>query len=180
MMSIQITYPEIVEMVDGSIIEVTEDDWARRNLVVETDMPERAVRAAFAASGFRQNMTEYNKKGQIGRGMVKKIGDWQVHIRLYRHSGRIQIDGEVEVSSEYLEHLNHGWISGFAETMDIIQRHFETLWVYHKGRRQYVRHIMKETILDLTEPKSKTHVALLAIPLVLLVVGALLGARSRG
>ena len=180
MMSIQITYPEIVRMVDGSIIRLTETDRKRRNLVVETDMPERAVRAAFAASGFRQNMAEFNKKGQIGRGMVKKIGDWQVHIRLYRHSGRIQIDGEVEVSSEYLEHLNHGWISGFAETMDIIQRHFETLWVYHKGRRQYVRHIMKETILDLFEPQSKTHVVGLILIGIVVVGGALLATRSRG
>jgi len=157
-MSVTITYPKIVELVDGTQIEITEDVWKNRYLAVETDKSEQEVRFIFEKEGFKTTLKEFTKNGQLGSGMVKKIQDWQIHFRFFQHDDHIQIDGEVEVSGDYVEHLTHGWISAFKESVDIVSRHFGTLWVYHKQLKKYVAKIIQEAILELPEPKSKTDV----------------------
>ena len=173
-MAIRTTYPRVVSLTDGSVIQITEDDWRRRQLVVETNMAEAKVRRAFAANGFRPTIMEFVKDGQLGRGMVKKIKDWQVHVRFYRNGRHIQIDGEVEVSNSYVEHLGHGWISGFTTCADIIGRHFGRYWTYHKGYRKYVSSTINGSVLRLPEPQSKTSVAVVIIGAILLAVAAAL------
>lgn len=169
-MAIQAPYPRVVVLTNGSMIQITEDDWRRRQLVVETDRDEAEVRSAFAANGFKPTILEFVKDGQLGRGMVKKIMDWQVHVRFYRNGRHIQIDGEVEVSNSYVEHLGHGWVSGFTTCADIIGRHFGRYWTYHKGYRKYVSRIINESVLRLAEPQSKTSVAGIIIGAILLAV----------
>lgn len=169
-MTIQTPYPQAVVLTDGPIIQITEDVWRRRQLVVETDRTEAEVRSVFAANGFKPTILEFVKDGQLGRGMVKKLKDWQVHVRFYRNGRHIQIDGEVEVSNSYVEHLGHGWISGFTTCADIIGRHFGRYWIYHKGYRKYVRRIINGSVLRLAEPQSKTSVAMMIIGAVLLAV----------
>lgn len=174
-MAIQAPYSQAVVLADGSMIQITEDDWRRRQLVVETDRVEtdRAevkVRSAFAANGFRPTILEFVKDGQPGRGMVKRLKDWQVHVRLYRNGRHIQIDGEVEVSNSYVEHLGHGWISGFTTCADIIGRHSGRYWTYHKGYKKYVSRIINESVLRLAEPQSKTSVVVTIIGAILLAV----------
>ena len=132
-MAYSISYPRIVELEDGAQILITNTDWKNRHLVVETNKSETDVRNMFAKEGFKQTDLEFIKKGQIGRGMVKRINDWQIHFRFFHHNDRIQIDGEVEVSNTYIEHLTHGWISALKECMDIVVRHFDKCWLYHKG-----------------------------------------------
>ena len=72
-MEIRTNYPQVVLLADGSTVQMTEDDWRRRRLVVETNMAEREVRRAFEADGFRTTVWEIVKDGQIGHGMVKKF-----------------------------------------------------------------------------------------------------------
>lgn len=169
-MAIQTPYPQAVVLTDGSMIQITDDDWRRRRLVVETDRSEAEVRSAFAADGFRPTVLEFVKDGQLGRGMVRKLEGWQVHVRFYRNGRHIQIDGEVEVSNSYVEHLVHGWVSGFTTCADIIGRHFGRYWAYHKGYRKYVSSIINESVLRLDEPQSKTSVAAMIVGAVLLAV----------
>ena len=173
-MAIQTPYPQAVVLADGSVVQITEEVWRRRQLVVETDRTESEVRNAFAANGFRPTILEFVKDGQLGSGMVKKIKDWQVHVRFYRNGRHIQIDGEVEVSNSYVEHLGHGWISGFTTCADIIGRHFGRYWTYHKGYRKYVSSTINGSVLRLPEPQSKTSVAVVIIGAILLAVAAAL------
>ena len=157
-------------LTDGSVVQITEDVWRRRQLVVETDRAEAEVRSAFAANGFKPTILEFVKDGQLGREMVKKLKDWQVHVRFYRNGRHIRIDGEAEVSNSYVEHLGHGWISGFATCADIIGRHFGRYWTYHKGCRKYVSRTINGSVSRLAEPQSKTSVAVMNIGAVLLAV----------
>ena len=159
-MSITIPYPQIIQFSDGTQLEVTNDDWKKRLLLIETNRTESEIREVFIKEGFKINNTEIIKNGQIGSGLVKKIGDWQVHVRLFPHNEHIQIDGEVEVSNDFIEHLTHGWISAFKETWNIVFKHFGELWVYHKGLEKYVTNVIREGILELAEPKTKTDVVL--------------------
>ena len=168
-MPISIPYPQTVELYDGSVVQITDDVWKNRQLVVETDKPEPEVRNALTANGFKPAILEFNKDGQIGSGMVKGVKEWQIHIRLFRHGPHIQIDGEVEVSNSYFEHLGHGWIPGFQTSMDVVMRHFGKLWIYHKGYKKYVRRIINESVIRLPDPGSKTSVAMAAIAGVLLL-----------
>ena len=168
-MTIRTPYPKAVVLTDGSVIQITDDTWKHRQLVVETDMPMAEVRKAFAANGFRPTILEFVKSGQLGSGMVKKFKDWQVHVRFYRNGRHVHIDGEVEVSNSYVEHLGHGWISGFTTCVDVIARHFGRYWVYHKGYGKYVSRIINESTLRLAEPRSKTSVAVVIVGAILLV-----------
>lgn len=177
-LEIRTNYPQVVLLADGSKVQMTEDDWRRRRLVVETNMDEREVRRAFEADGFRTTVWEIVKDGQIGHGMVKKFEYWQTHVRFYRHGNRIQIDGEVEVSNAYMEHLVHGWISGYAVCADVIGRYFGRFWAYHRGYGEYVSRIIAESALVLREPASKTSVVGLAI--LVAIAGALVAAALRG
>ncbi len=159
-MSITIPYPKIIQFTDGTQLELTEEDWKKRKLVVETDKTEQEVREIFYKEGFTKAGMEIVKDGQIGDGLIRKFEDWQVHVRLFHNGNHVQLDAEAEVSSKYIEHLTHGWISAFKESWAIIERHFGQLWVYHKGVRKYVTRVIQEGILELQEPKSKTDVAL--------------------
>lgn len=157
---ITIPYPKIIQFSDGVQLELTNEDWKKRKLVVETDKTEQEIRGIFYTEGFSKAGMEFVKEGQIGDGLVRKFEDWQVHVRLFRNGNHIQLDAEAEVSSAYIEHLTHGWISAFKESWIIIERHFGQLWVYHKGVGKYVTHVIQEGVLELQEPKSKTDVAL--------------------
>ena len=78
----------------------------------------------------RQTVVEFSKPGQIGNGMVRRINDLQIHIRLFRHGDRIQLDGELEVSKAYVEHLTHGWIPALQECADMIVHYFGGVRIY--------------------------------------------------
>ena len=179
-MDYSIPYPQTVELEDGAMIQITEDVWKDRQLVVETDRSEAEVRGIFAEEGFRQAGMEFVKKGQIGVGMVKRVNDWQIHFRLYRRGTHIQIDGEIEISSAYFEHLNHGWIPALTNGADIIERHFGAARLYHKGRRKYVTKIIKRSILKIADLKIKTSVAVVgSIVGTLIAVGLVVWALKR-
>ncbi len=172
-MSITLSYPQVIQFHDGTQIELNDETWRKRHLVVETDRPESEVRRIFRSEQFSNAglVEEIIKDGQIGAGMIRKSGIWQMHVRLFSHDNHIQIDAEAELSNDYgIEHLTHGWISAFKGTWDIILKHFGQLWVYHKKARKYVSKVIKEGMLKLEEPKTKTDVALI----VLVALGSIL------
>lgn len=166
MMAVSISYPQLVELENGQQIELTNETWEKRLLAVETDKTEKEVRQIFKKEGYQNaGLKEFVKNGQLGSGLIKKIKDWQVHLRFFTHNNRIQIDGEVEVSNDFLEHLTHGWISAFKESWNIVLKHFGKLWVFHKETGKYVTRVIREGVLSLPEPKSKTDWVLLGLTL---------------
>ena len=171
-MSITIPYPQIVQLEDGIQLELTDETWKKRHLVIETNRTEKDVREIFYKENFTEAGMEFVKEGQLGNELVRKFGDWQIHVRLFLHGKNIQLDAEAEVISKYIEHLTHGWISAFKESWTIIEKHFGQLWVYHKELGKYVVRVIKEGLLELPEPKSKTSVGLM---IGVGVAGALIG-----
>lgn len=157
-MTVSVSYPEEVEFPDKTMAETTDETWNKRQLVAETDRSESEVRAMLKKEGFVKSTMEYNKPGRLGSGMEKKFKDWQVHIRLFRHGKHIQIDGEVEVSADYFEHLTHGWLPALNICVEMVRRNFGRCWVYHTKYHQYVTGWVRERILRLVEPESKTSV----------------------
>ncbi len=159
-MTVSALYPQDVALLDGTIVQTTDETWDKRQLVVETDRSESEVRGMLRKEGFVESTMEYNKPGRLGSGMEKKFQDWQVHVRLFRHGEHIQIDGEIEVSGNYWEHLTHGWLPALKICVDMVSKHFTKCWVYHKKYRQYVTGWAYEHVLRLVEPKSKTDVVM--------------------
>ena len=162
-MSISVRYPLEVKLQDGSAIRTDKDTWMDRHLVVETDRSEEDVRNVLSKEGFGETRMEYPKSSRLGHGMIKEFEDWQVHVRLFRHGKNIQIDGEVEVSKKYCEHLTHGWLPAFDLCIDLIEKHFGEFWVYHKECNQYVQRLLDDRVLNLDDPESKTDAAILAV-----------------
>ena len=157
-MSIKVSYPKTVRMTDNSIVQTSDSTWKNRLLAVETNSSETDVRNVFIREGFKENIMEFVKKGQIGHGMVKMAKGWQIHIRLFRRDSNIQIDSEIEVSNNYFEHLGHGWIPGLWYCFNIMKRYFDKVKIYDKGSRQYVKQITRMCSLSLKDPKTKTSV----------------------
>jgi len=180
-MSITLSYPKIIEFVDGTQLELTDEIWKKRLLAVETNRTEKEVREIFRKENFEEvEFRELIKTGQLGSGLIKKIGDWQIHVRLFSHGDHIQIDAEAELSNDYVEHLSHGWISAFKGSWDVLFKHFGELWVYHKGVGKYVSRVIKEGVLTLEEPKSKTDVVVLALTLIaVLAIGFVAASALR-
>jgi hypothetical protein len=165
-MSITITYPQIIEFADGTQLELNDQTWKQRLLLIETNRSQEETRQIFYAEQFKEAgiSEEIVKVGQLGAGLIKKSGIWQMHVRLFQHAGHIQVDAEAELSNDYgIEHLTHGWISAFKGSWDVILKHFGEIWVYHKGLGKYVSRVVKEGILVLKEPETKTDVGLVAI-----------------
>ena len=157
-MPMSLLYPQVVEFEDGSRALITDDDIENRSLVVETDKSETMIRRMLAKSGFGETVMEFSKPGQIGRGMVKRINDSQIHIKLFQHGNMIQLDGELEVSKAYVEHLTHGWIPAIQECANMVVRHFGGVKTFHKGYGKYVKKTLSKRLLSLPDPKSKTSV----------------------
>lgn len=158
-MAISIQYPTMVELDDGSTLHLSEETWKKRMLVVETDRSENAVRKIFKIENFVEAKfgEEIVKEGQMGSGLIKKFDIWQLHVRLFQHKKHIALDAEAEVANDQgMEHLTHGWISAFMETLKIIRKHFYRFWVYHRGVKKYVRKILKQKYNSLKKPKTKT------------------------
>ena len=165
-MKITQRYPRLVMLDNGAQAWITPDDSKNRHLVVETDRSESEVRRAFAREGFRNTLMEFVKDGQIGDGMVRKDGIWQCHVRFHKHGNLIQIDGEIEVSNRYFEHLDHGWIPALEVCRRIIESNFGRCWIYHMQLKRYVARIIQQTALRLSEPKTKTGVVATAATIV--------------
>ena len=168
-MAISVRYPRVITLENGAPVRTTVDDQKDRNLAVEINASEEEVRGAFAREGFTKPLMEFHKPGQLGDGMAKRYDDWQVHVRFFRHAGNIQIDGEVEVSSAYFQHLTHGWIPYLLECMDLIERHFGTAYVYHKKYQMYVTQMSPGRRLSLPDPESKTSVVTTALTALVIV-----------
>ena len=178
-MPASVRYPSGVKLQDGTTIQTTKDTWLKRRLVIETDRSEKDVRNILSKEGFGETGMEYPKSGRLGRGMVKEFGDWQVHVRLFRHGENIQIDGEVEVSKKYCEHLTHGWLPAFAFCADVFRKHFGEFWVYHNEYEQYVRNPLQDIVLSLGDPEHKTSTAGVAIGVALVVIGLLIAMYKK-
>lgn len=177
-MTVSVSYPKAVVFQDGSRAQTTEDTWTKRQLVVETDQSETEVRDMLAREGFEETSMEYPKPGRLGHGMVKRFSDWQVHVRLFQHGDNIQIDGEVEVSKEYMEHLTYDWIPALDACLRMIRRNFGRVWIYHKGYQRYVKRVVWER-LSLDDPESKTSAAVVVGGIAVTALAVLLAALSK-
>ncbi len=173
-MSTNIKYPKIIELSDGKEILITNDDLENHLLVIETDKSESEVRKILKKEGYKNtNLLKFNKSNQLGNVLIKKINDWQIYIRLYKHQNHIQLDVEVKLSDNHIGDMTYGWITGFQESWNIINKNFGNVWVYHKGNKKYVKKIISETNLTLNPSQSKIDYKLLVISG---IVGAIIGA----
>ena len=174
-MSITIAYPKIIEFDDGTQLDLPEDTWQKRLLMIETNRTENEIRAIFRSEQFVEARfgQEFVKENQLGAGLIKKNNIWQIHVRFFQHGKHIAIDAEAELANDYgIEHLTHGWISAFKETWNVIAMNFGETWIYHKGVGKYVIKIIKEEIITLQDPKTKTDIKWICLGL---MVGGLIG-----
>ena len=164
-------YPREIELEDGSVVQITEGDWKSRQLLVEIDRSESEVRDAFAKEGFLNAILEEKKSGQLGSGLRKKSGDWaEIHVRLFQRGARILIDGELEVASRYVEHLNRKWIPALEECRRIVSSRFGAFRLYYGKTRKYISRITKNRSLSLQKPRTKTPVIVVVAVVAIIVI----------
>lgn len=152
-------YPAIVALQDGRPVHLSLDDNEQRSLITETEADIADLRRAFEKEGFKESFVEEKKDFQIGNGFRKRLSEeWDMHIRfLELNQGKVSIDGEVETSTEYLEHVTKPqyWVSVLYEIHDILLKYGIQFKIWYKKAKNYVMSVIETTEITLHEVDGK-------------------------
>jgi len=151
------SYPSEIVFQDGKKLLLSLNDNQNRVLITETTTSIQTLKTIFANEGFNETMVEEKKVHQVAQGLMKRLtNEWDIHVRfLELHKGAIAIDAEVETSREYIDHLSGKWISVIYEVTSILQRHEIKFAIWHGNAQQYVKSVLKNIKLTLSEIQGK-------------------------
>lgn len=152
-------YPAIVVLENNETLTLTEADNKSRTLITETDSTIGTLSKMFKKEGFEQSPFEVKKPGQLCDGFRKTLSkEWDMHVRLIKiNTGKIAIDAEVEISTEYLQHLTKSeyWISELFKVHDILEKYNIPFKTWHKKSKSYIRNFIKIASLELSYTDGK-------------------------
>lgn len=80
----------------------------------------KSAKAVLLAEGFRREIKQARKPGQVWGVIRQEQGDMQIHVRAFK-DGRLE--SEVELSNKYIQHLWSHRRSAHPEVMEILSRH---------------------------------------------------------
>src|SRR5918996_2441767 len=105
--------------------------------------------------GFSKVKFENKKPGQIGNGFSKKLKKpWEIHVRLLdMQQGLIAIQGEVEISRRYIQHIRSVRAPVIYEIESILKKHRIEYKIWHAKMRQYITSVIDNHQITLSAPK---------------------------
>jgi len=105
--------------------------------------------------GFKKVKFENKKPGQIGHGFAKKLKKpWEMHIRLLEiNQGLIALQGEVEISRKYIQHIRSVRCPVVYEIESILQKHKIEYKIWNSKVRDYITHVIDNHNITLSSPK---------------------------
>jgi len=100
-------YPKKMSFLKGLQESIKSEDIQFDHLSLLVKIKKDEIIKTLILEGFSKVKFENKKPGQIGNGFTKKLKKpWEIHIRLlYMHQGLIAIQGEVEISRRYIQHI---------------------------------------------------------------------------
>jgi len=108
----------------------------------------------FKSEGFTRVKFEHKKPLQIGHGLNLKLKKpWEMHIRFVElKKGLIAIQGEVEVSRDYLQHLFCQNTPVIYEIEEMLKKHQVDYQIWNKRISKYVHSIVDNYKIKLSTP----------------------------
>ena len=149
------TYPKTVSFIDGikHKIHVDKTEGVEQlHIVVKKSFEE--LTKIFRAEGFTKVKLEHKQPDQIGSGLNLKLKKpWEMHVRLFSNTkNSISIQGEVEISRDYLQHLFSQRTAVIYEIETILKRNGIKYDVLNKRISKYVHKVLDEYKIKLVTP----------------------------
>lgn len=149
------SYPRTVSLPDGLTESIRVDARAgveHLHVVVRRNVDE-LVRM-FKDEGFTRVKFEHRKPSQIGHGLNLKLGKpWEMHVRFVElKRGMVAIQGEVEVSRDYLQHLFSQSTPVVYEIGEILRRNGVDYRIWNGRIRRYVGGVVDNYRVRLSTP----------------------------
>ena len=112
------------------------------------------MRRILFQEGFTAVKFEHKQPLQIGDGLSLKLKKpWEMHVRLFRETkDTISIQGEVEISRDYLQHLFSQRTAVIYEIETILKRNGIKYEILNKRISKYIHKILDEYKIKLVTP----------------------------
>ena len=148
-------YPKTVSFFDGikHKIDVDSKDGVEQlHIVVKKSFEE--LTKIFTDEGFTKVKLEHKQPDQIGSGLNLKLKKpWEMHVRLFSNTkNSISIQGEVEISRDYLQHLFSQRTAVIYEIETILKRNGIKYDILNKRISKYVNKVLDEYRIELSTP----------------------------
>jgi len=109
-----------------------------------------AVVNALKSSGFEPVSLEFYKGEEYSLSM--KIGNiWELHVRIYQNG---LVDGHIEVSSDYFEHLQHPTIPSIFEVFEFYRTAYDKLHIFDSVSGKWIKEVRTLCKVTLNPPNS--------------------------
>lgn len=148
-------YPRTVSLIGGRIEGIRVDARAgveHLQVVVRHNVDE--LTRMFKDEGFTRVKFEHKKPSQIGHGLNLKLKKpWEMHVRFVKiKKGLVAIQGEVEVSRDYLQHLFSQNTPVVYEIGDILKRNGVDYRIWNGRIKKYVDGVVDNYRIRLSTP----------------------------
>jgi hypothetical protein len=149
------TYPKTISFIDGlkDIIRLDNQTGVEHlHIVVKKNIDE--LLKIFKSEGFTKVKFEHKKPSQIGHGLNLKLKKpWEMHIRFVElKKGFIAIQGEVEVSRDYLQHLFCQNTPVIYEIEEMLKKHQVDYKIWNKRISKYIHTVVDNYKIKLSTP----------------------------
>ena len=133
------SYPKTVSIVKGLQDFIRREEIDLDHLCLMVKIKRDEMIRALVSEGFRRVKLENRKPSQIGNGFSKRLAKpWEMHVRLLQlQQGLIAIQGEVEISRRYIQHIRSVRSPVIYEIESIIRRHSVEYQICHSKMRDY-------------------------------------------
>ena len=148
-------YPRTVALQDGRTESIRVDARAgvEHLYVVVRHNVDELVRI-FKSEGFTRVKFEHKKPSQIGHGLNLKLGKpWEMHVRFVEiKKGLVAIQGEVEVSRDYLQHLFSQNTPVVYEIEELLRKNRVGYRIWNARIKRYVNGVVDNYRIRLSTP----------------------------
>src|ERR1044072_4658309 len=147
-------YPKKMSFLKGLHESIKSEDLQFDHLSLLVKIKKDEIIRTLILEGFSKVKFENKKPGQIGNGFSKKLKKpWEIHIRLLdMQQGLIAIQGEVEISRRYIQHIRSVRAPVIYEIESILKKHRIEYKIWNDKVRDYITNIIDNHEITLQAP----------------------------
>jgi hypothetical protein len=159
-------YPKKMSFLKGLQESIKSEDIQFDHIILLVKIKKDEIIRTLILEGFSKVKFENKKPGQIGNGFSKKLKKpWEIHVRLLdMQQGLIAIQGEVEISRRYIQHIRSVRAPVIYEIESILKKHRIEYKIWNDKVRDYITNIIDNHQIILNSPK------LPAMPWLLMII----------
>jgi len=148
-------YPRTISFFDGLKSKIQVDGKTgveQLHIIVKKNVDE--LHKIFSKEGFTKVKFEHKQPFQIGDGLSLKLKKpWEMHVRLVdMKKGLVAIQGEVEVSRDYLQHLFCQRTPVIYEIESLLKKHKIDYKIWNDRISKYVNSVFDNYKIKLATP----------------------------